>query len=100
MTGICAIYSNLLQSRQTILSLASTAIRTNTQIHVRRNSILSYAHSKPSIAKPASKSIRTKPALINIFHINRIGGSLITVSKFIAFFLLDFYDRKVVIVER
>lgn len=81
MTGICAIYSNLTQSRQSILSLTSTAFRVNTQIHVRRNSILTYAHSKPSIVTPASKPIRTAPALTNIFNINQIGGSLSTVSK-------------------
>lgn len=82
MTGICAIYSNLTQPRQLILSLTSTAIRFHTQSHVRRSSILTYAHSKSSIATPASKSIRTAvPALTNIFNINRIGGSLSTVSK-------------------
>lgn len=82
MTGICAIYSNLVQTRQPILSLTSTALRANTQIHVRNHSILTYAHSKPSIVTPASKFARKTPALTNIFDINRFGGSVITVSKF------------------
>lgn len=86
MTGICAIYSNLVQSRQPILSLTSTAIRANAHIHVRHSSIQTYAHSKPSILKPASKFARTTPALTNIFDINRFGGSVITVSEFHALF--------------
>lgn len=84
MTGICAIYSSFTQSRHPILSLTSTAIRANTQTHVRRNSILACAYQKPSIVTPAkSKSIRTAPALTNIFNVNQFGGSSLTVSIFL-----------------
>lgn len=82
MTGIYAICSSFGQSRQPILSMTSKAIRANSQTHVRHSSILFHAHSKPSSITPASQSIRTAPALTNIFNVNQFGRSSLTVSKF------------------
>lgn len=79
MTGICAIYSSLAQSRQPILSLTSAAIRGSSQIHVRRNSVLTCAYNT-SIVKPASISIRVAPALSHYFNVKQFGGSISTVS--------------------
>lgn len=80
MTGICAIYSSLAQTRQPILSLTSTAIRGSSQIHVRQNSVLTCAHNNTSIVKPASSLIRTAPALSHHFNVQLFGGSFLTVS--------------------
>lgn len=82
MTSICAIYSNLVQSRQPILSFTKTTIRVNTQTHVRHHSILIRTHPKPSIVTPVSKLNRTVPALRDFFKINQFGGFLLTVSIF------------------
>lgn len=76
MTGICAIYSSLAQSRQPILSLTSTAIRGCSQIHVRRNSAFACANNT-SIVNPAFSSIHS-PALSHIFNVKHFGGSTIS----------------------
>lgn len=75
MTGICALYSTVSQSRQPILSLTSAAVR-NTQIHVRRNSILACARDT-SIVSPTRKV----PALSSLLNVKQFGESLKSVGK-------------------
>lgn len=83
MTGICAIYSCFAQTRQPILSLTSTAIRANTQIHVRRNSVLACAYDT-SIVKPVVHSVRRVQAASKFFCADKFGGSILTVSTFLS----------------
>lgn len=79
MTGICAIYSTISQSRQPILSLTSAAVR-GTQIHVRRNSVLACARDT-FIVSPACKV----PALSSLLGVKQFGGSLRSVSKSVCY---------------
>lgn len=80
MTGICAIYSGFSQSRNSILSLTSTAIRANSRIHVRRNSVLTSASKSNTSIAPAFNLLRKIPTLSRIFSVNQFGGSSSTVS--------------------
>lgn len=83
MSGICAIYSGFSQSRQPILSLTSTAIRSTTQIHVRRNSALACVRNTTIVS-----TIRKVHALASVLNVKQFGGSYQTVSLtlfFIAF---------------
>lgn len=79
MTGICAIYSSLAQSRHSILSLTSMVIRESSRTHVRRNFISTRTYNSLT-STPASSSNRTAPALSQIFNVQPFGGSLFTVS--------------------
>ena len=91
MTGICAIYSGFSQSRQPILSLTSTAIRSTTQIHVRRNSALACARNT-TIVSP----IRKVHALSSVLNVKQFEGSYQTVSLtlFYCFLIKSIVKRK------
>lgn len=94
MTRICAIYSCFNQTRQPILSLTSSAIRVNSQIHVRRNSVLTCAYDT-TIVKPALRKVQTSSQ----FHsVKSFGGSLTKVSIYFVEIFLRFcskFKRKV-----
>lgn len=83
MSGICAIYSGFSQSRQPILSLTSTAIRSTAQIHVRRNSALACARDT-TIVSP----IRKVHALSSVLSVKQFGGSYQTVSRTLFFYCI------------
>lgn len=80
MTGISAIYSKLAKTRQPILSLTSTVFCANSQIHVRRSSILTGDRHNTPIVKPALKTFRTSPAQSHIFIAKQFTSLLLTVS--------------------
>lgn len=79
MSGICAIYSSFLQSRQPILSLTSAVIRGTTQIHVRQKCVLACAYDT-SIASPVFNLARKERALSSFLNVKQFGKSLQTVS--------------------
>lgn len=93
MTGICAIYSSFAQTRQPILSLTSTAIRVNSQIHVRRNSVLTCAYDTSIVQAAAFNSLHKVQTLSKIHCAKQFGGSLLKVSIF-NFVKVQFFEMR------
>lgn len=77
MTGVCAIYSGIVQTtattKSTILSLTSTTLRYQSQLHVRRNSIFACANQTSSLTT-AFSSDRKLHALSSPFNTSHSSG--------------------------